>query len=116
MIAHQIKPRESTPPAPKRDPKYLAFLRELACAVCYRNSTDRDKTEAAHTGNRGRATSQKADDHDAIPLCNRDHRTGPFSYHSFEREEDWTGIHLIDLPSLRTMYLARYRAAKEAEA
>ena len=105
-----------TPPVPTRDRKYLTFLKTQACAVCHHSGNPWNQIEPAHTGNRGRATSQKADDYDAISLCRRCHWEGAFSYHQHRHESDWVERHNIDLPSLRTMNLARYRAAEEAEA
>ncbi len=107
MTAHQIRAREFTPEAPTRDPKYLAFLRRQSCAVCPSTGSGWNPIEAAHTGNRGRATGQKSDDHDAIPLCATDH----VLYHEFDREADWAAKYNIDLPALRERYLARYREA-----
>lgn len=111
MTAYQIRARESTLEPPTRDEDYLAFLRTRVCAVCYHRGTEWNPMQAAHTGMRGRATSQKADDRDAIPLCQRCHLTSLRNYHSFDRESDWVAAHRIDLPALRAKYLARYRKA-----
>ena len=109
MIAQQIRPRQFTLEPPRRNRKYLKFLREQPCAVCSRRADLMDKVEAAHTGARGRALSQKSDDYDAIPLCGRCHRTGADSYHSYIVESNWAQHHGINLPHLRTVYLARYQ-------
>lgn len=61
--------------SPRRDPKYLAWIRTLPCLVC--GSTW--KTEASHTGSHG--MSQKSSDRSCIPLCARHHRTANDSYH-----------------------------------
>lgn len=50
---------------PVKDPKYLAWIRSLPCAICGR------KSEAAHTGCRG--LSQKASDRRAVPFCSLHH-------------------------------------------
>ncbi len=111
--AYQIRARESTPEPPTRDPKYLVFLRTQPCSVCHHAGSEQNPIEAAHTGTSGRATSQKADDLDAIPLCVWCHRARVHSYHAYSlaREASWEATHYIDLPSLRTTYLAMYRAA-----
>jgi cytochrome c553 len=56
-----------------RSPKYLKFVRSMACIVCgsWKN------VEAAHTG--PHALSDKAPDRDALPLCARCHRTDTYS-------------------------------------
>lgn len=88
-----------------KDPKYLDWIRTLPCVVCilpwkleksgvaYSN-VQKTPTEAAHVGDRG--LGQKCSDREAIPLCERHHRTGPlahhvlgkkfWAYHSLERD------------------------------
>lgn len=78
---------------PLRDRKLLAWVRSLPCAVCGWRGV-----ESAHTGPHG--IGQKASDDTAIPLCRRDHRTGPRSLHllgpvEFER------VHGLDIAALR---------------
>ena len=53
---------------PVRDPAYLAFIRSLPCAVCFRTRN----VEAAHVGRRG--MGQKSSDRETIPLCSLHHR------------------------------------------
>ncbi len=111
--AYQIRARESMPEPPTRDPKYLKFLRTQPSTVCHHAGSEHNPLEAEHTRNRGRAISQKADDHDAIPLCVWCHIIRVHSYHAYSlsREAAWAASHCIDLPSLRTTYLTMYRAA-----
>jgi len=60
---------------PRRDSKYLEWIRTLPCSVC---RTTRN-VEAAHTGAHG--LGQKAPDSTAIPLCVKHHRTANDGYH-----------------------------------
>ena len=60
---------------PRRDSRYLQWIRTLPCAVC---RTTRN-IEAAHTG--GHGLGQKAPDSTAIPLCVTHHRTANDCYH-----------------------------------
>ena len=60
---------------PRRDSRYLQWIRTLPCAVC---RTTRN-IEAAHTGAHG--LGQKAPDSTAIPLCVTHHRTANDCYH-----------------------------------
>lgn len=55
------------PRGPARSPRYLAFVREHACAVCGRPGP----SHAHHHGPRG--MSQKTDDYRTLPLCVEDH-------------------------------------------
>ncbi len=69
------------PPAPEREPAYLAFIRQQPCAV---PGCRAGFIQAAHTG--GRGLSQKADDRRAIPLCHFHHQTAPKAYHKSRRQ------------------------------
>lgn len=75
---------------PKRDPRYLAWIRTLPCVVC--GSTR--GIEASHTGPHG--LGQKSSDFSAIPLCYRHHRTGPDSYHRLGPRQ-FAQTHNLDL-------------------
>jgi hypothetical protein len=64
---------------PARDPEYLAWLRTQECIYPGCKSKHLHQwtqagawTDAAHTGPHG--ISQKAPDHDAIPLCHHHHQ------------------------------------------
>ena len=61
---------------PQRSASYLAWVRKLPCSVCQETR----HVEASHTGPHG--LSQRSSDLQAIPLCERHHRTGRDSYHS----------------------------------
>ena len=94
-IAFQISaPRLYEPSKPLRDPKYRAWVRFFPCAVC----GTRRGVEAAHTGPHG--LGQKAGDDTVIPLCQKDHRTGPQSLHKLGpvRFEE---VHSIDVAATR---------------
>jgi hypothetical protein len=79
---------------PPRDPRYMAWIRTLPCAVC----GSRWRVEAAHTGCDG-GMSQKASDYSCVPLCRYCHTGGRGAYHrigklEFERSY---GIDLLAL-------------------
>jgi hypothetical protein len=82
---------------PVRDPKYLAFLRTLPCAICGANWG----IEAAHTGPHG--LSQKASDLDAIPLCREHHRTGKDALDKLGPVE-FARAHHVDVRALIAAY------------
>jgi hypothetical protein len=93
-----IPPRRKPRKGRVRDRKYLEFIRDLPCVVCWprmwrtgdiwtlSRATHRSamqtfgsRTEAAHVGLRG--LGQKCSDRETIPLCANCHRTGPYSHH-----------------------------------
>ena len=78
---------------PQRDPRYLAWIRTLPCAVC---GSERG-IEASHTGPHG--LGQKSPDSSAIPLCPKHHRTGRESYHKLGPRR-FAEMHRIDIPSI----------------
>src|SRR4030095_4849839 len=80
------------PMSPQRNRQYLAFIRSLPCAVC----GTRRQIEAAHTGPGGLAESS---DFSAIPLCLKDHRTGPCSYHRLGTRK-FAEVHDLDITAL----------------
>jgi hypothetical protein len=86
---------------PARNPRYLAFIRTLPCAVC----GTRRNIEAAHTGPRG--LGQKAPDTSAIPLCVKHHRTGSDSYHKLGRR--FAQYHRLDIQAIVRKLNAKLR-------
>lgn len=108
MTAHQIKPRPSSLEKAKRSPKYLKWLRTEPCVCCGVWKRRGKQNEAAHTGQRGRGLGLKACDFDAIPLCERCHRTAADSYHAIGDELRWAALHSLDLPRIRGMLLTKY--------
>ena len=60
---------------PRRNPRYLAWIRTQPCCVC----GSKRAIEASHTGPHG--IGQKSPDPSAIPLCAKHHRLGNESYH-----------------------------------
>jgi len=78
---------------PDRNPKWLRFIRSLACCVCSKTWS----IEAAHVGNGG--MGQKAPDTDAVPLCKACHRSGPSSLHKLGRR-GFERVHSIDLQNV----------------
>ena len=78
---------------PKRDSKYLEWIRTLPCVVC---GVARG-IEASHTGPHG--LGQKSPDSSAIPLCYRHHRTGKDSYHRLGPQKFAT-MHDLDIPAI----------------
>jgi hypothetical protein len=77
---------------PKRNPRYLAWIRTQPCLVC----GSRGGIEAAHTGPRG--LGQKSPDTSAIPLCPKHHRTGRDSYHRLGPRQ-FARVHQLDVES-----------------
>ncbi len=70
---------------------HLAFVRQLPCLICGRQAP----SEAAHIrygskphGKRETGMSEKPSDQWTVPLCDRDHRTGPDAQHN-SNERDW---------------------------
>ena len=106
-------------PRPKRekDPRYLAWVRQLPCALCLRNPGMGYQNEAHHLL-RGvvRGMGQKADDTEVIPLCQDCH-------HALHHDGNETGFlaergidHAVSLAAMiRAAYLlgdiGRARAA-----
>ena len=78
---------------PVRDPRYLAWIRTLPCAVC----GSRRGIEASHTGPHG--LGQKSSDLTAIPLCRKHHRGGNSSYHKLGPRR-FAEIHNLNLVEL----------------
>lgn len=77
-VRRRTRPRRG----PARDPRYLAWVRTLACAGCGIEG----QSEAAHTGRDG-GMRMKASDYSVIPLCRACHRTGAEAYHRVGRRE-----------------------------
>lgn len=92
---------------PKRDPRYLAWIRTQPCLVC----GSRRGVEAAHTGPHG--LGQKSPDTSAIPLCAIHHRTGRDSYHRLGPRK-FAGEHDIDIPAIVRNLNAKPRIRIEA--
>lgn len=85
-----------------RDPRHLAWIRTLPCAV-----SGEYPTEAAHIsfadkryGKPERAKGRKADDRFVLPLTARLHREGPDAQHKTGKERDWWERHGIDANAL----------------
>ena len=78
---------------PKRDSRYLAWIRTLPCVVC---GCARG-IEASHTGPHG--LGQKSSDLSAIPLCYRHHRTGKDSYHRLGPQK-FAQMHDLNIPAI----------------
>ncbi len=114
MTAHQIAPRPYSLEKPVRDKKYLDFVRQQPCLVCYCYGSGERRREAAHTGRNGKGMGIKADDRDAIPLCCRCHRLAPNSYHSFGDESKWAAHHGLDLPAIRKRLRGQYEKRRAA--
>ncbi len=78
------------PQKPTRNKRFLAFLRLFPCICCGSSR----RIESAHFGPHG--LSQKADDMDALPLCEVCHRTGPKAYHKIG-PVDFELVHCLDI-------------------
>lgn len=96
--------RRKTKPHAGTDPKYLNWIRTLACLVCLAGEQV-SLTEAAHTGVRG--LGQKAPDRQAVPLCAAaHHRLGPESYHVLGKA--FCEHHSLDIAGVVTWLNTRY--------
>lgn len=112
------KKRKTLRRGPIRDAMYKDWIRTLPCCACFAEiyrlgvlgvevalvEAFPFRSECAHTGSRG--MSQKASDHDCVPLCGDHHRKLPGSYHAsaktfFERH-NLPRLELIC--ALRTVY------------
>ena len=89
---------------PRRDSRYLQWIRTLPCAVC---RTTRN-IEAAHTGAHG--LGQKAPDSTAIPLCVTHHRTANDCYHKLGPRK-FADVHKLNIAGIvaRAECQARHR-------
>ena len=65
------------PPKAKKDPAYLAKVRELGCCICEAFGEMQMSPTEAHHPIHGRFSFTKAPDDTAIPLC-RGHHLGDF--------------------------------------
>jgi len=111
-----IKPKRSKPRrGPAKDPAYLDWLRTLPCCVCaawreifseqHTQADQKTATEAAHVGARG--LGQKCDDdREALPICERHHRTGALAQHKLGKKF-WT-YHGLDRDALIAEYNRRF--------
>lgn len=81
----------------QHDERHLAFIRGLPCCTCANNTA----TEAAHirmpSPRYGKIEpgNAKPDDMWTVPLCGRDHLTGPEAQHTIGEEAFWKK-HAID--------------------
>ena len=109
-----IKRKRSKPRrGPVKDAAYLDWLRMLPCCVCaawrvdfatHTQANQSTPTEAAHVGARG--LSQKCNDREALPICERHHRTGPLAQHKLGKKF-WI-YHGLDQQKLIAEYQKRY--------
>ena len=107
MISKRKTPRRG----PARDPKYLDWIRGLACVVCWPGSIGYSLStthrEAAHVGERG--LGQKCSDYETIPLCAQHHRLGKDSHHVLSKA--FWAHHGLDkaaiIAELRRLYESR---------
>lgn len=85
-----------------RDPRHLAWIRDLPSAV-----SGRLGCVAAHInyadkrfGKPERAKSKKADDRWVLPLTTDEHTDGPDAQHKTGKEREWWASHGIDATTL----------------
>lgn len=130
MNRAQIKPRRKPRRGRVKDEKYLAFIREWPCYICFLQKIRRlgglsvpshnpwwlrevwawetartcGITEAAHVGIRG--LGQKCSDREAIPLGEAHHRTGPDSHHVLGKK--FWEHHKIDRDAAIAFFQAAY--------
>lgn len=67
--SHRDRPRlfYARPESPARSPAYLAFVRQLSCAIC----GSLPPNDPHHVGKHG--MGQKTDDYRTVPICRRCH-------------------------------------------
>jgi hypothetical protein len=97
------------PKPPTRNKRFLAFLRLFPCICC--GSCRR--IESAHFG--PHAIGQKADDMDALPLCEACHRTGPKAYHKLG-PVDFALVHCLDIQNLQEYFRGMWFRKQERKA
>ena len=109
MIARTpVKRKRSKPRRGRvRDPKYLAWLRGLACILAGSSfsSPCGGKTEAAHVGARG--LGQKCSDREALPMCANHHRLAGDSHHRAGKLF-WAHHGFFDVTEVLADYNARF--------
>lgn len=59
---------------PKRDPAYLAAVRQLPCVICQSFGETQNSPTTAHHWIMGRGGNEKTPDQEAIPLCEGHHQ------------------------------------------
>jgi hypothetical protein len=107
ILRKRSKPRRG----PVMDVAYLEWLRTLPCCVCIPWHVSAvgwfqvSPTEAAHVGARG--LGQRCDDREALPICERHHRTGPLAHHVLGKKF-WT-YHGFDREKLIAEYNRKYQ-------
>ncbi len=100
---------------PERCQAYLAWIRTLRCAVCWKGCQETIQIDAAHTSALGpRGLNQKSSDFSAIPLCFWHHSGGPDSYHHLG-ERKFAARHGIDIHALVFALNTLYRNQHEYE-
>ena len=76
---------------PKRDPGYLAKVRELPCCICQEYEMEQRSTTQAHHPICDRHGTHRAPDQEAIPLCEGHHQgdldTSKIAIH--RQREEW---------------------------
>ena len=82
------------------DEAYLAWIRKLPCICCGTIF----RVEAAHVGRRG--LGQKCSDREALPICEKHHRTGPQAIHVLGR--NWWKVWGLSRHQLVLEYNRRY--------
>jgi len=103
------KPRRG----PVKDPAYLEWITQQQCCACrewpssFRPTSQSTPTEAAHCGTRG--LGQKCSDREALPLCERHHRTGPLAHHKLGKK--FWSYHGLNREKLIAEYNHRFEAS-----
>jgi len=68
------RPIYEKPPKAKKDPAYLAKVRELPCVICTEYGLHQTTPTTAHHPIHGRHGTRKVPDEMAIPLCDGCHQ------------------------------------------
>lgn len=92
---------------PERDPEYLARVHELPCCICQRTGLTQVDPTRAHHPIMGRYSQRKAQDADAIPLCDSHHQRGGANYISVHfNRRIWRALYGLDTDYIAATLLA----------
>ena len=83
----------------KREREHLNRLSEMGCCVCTRMGFEPYKAEIHHLRT-GQGMSQRSSHFDAIPLCEKHHRTGGYGVAIHAGQKEWESRYGTELELL----------------